>query len=111
MTMTTDEDARPCNVQHKKPCHDCPWRRKAVPGWLGANNATEWLNFAHGEAKVDCHTVKGDPQPQCVGIATYRANILKLPRDPSILRGKVDRKNVFATPGEFIDHHGGKKGE
>lgn len=108
MTMTTADDARESSVQHKKPCRDCPWRRKAIKGWLGGESVQGWLNHAHSETIIPCHTVKGDPQPQCVGAATYRANILKLPRYPEIIRAAPDRENVFATPGEFIEHHGGK---
>lgn len=105
MAMTTDKEARKTDVQHRKPCHDCPWRRKALAGWLGGNTADAWIRLAHSDARVPCHTNKGRPQPQCVGLATYRANVLKLPRDPEVLRVEPDRENVFATPAEFTDYH------
>jgi len=66
----------------------------------------EWLTIAHGEAKVECHTLLG---AQCTGLAVYRANILKLPRDPSILRLHADRTTCFSSPDEFREHHSRKK--
>lgn len=72
-------------TQHTKPCSDCPWRRKAIPGWLGTaqENADEiakpqeWLDRAHGEVVVECHT---NLSCQCAGISIYRANMAKVPR-------------------------------
>lgn len=105
MSITTEDEAVVSNVQHKKPCHDCPWRRKAIAGWLGGETAQGWLAHAHGDGIVPCHTVKGKPQPQCVGVATYRANVAKSPRDATALRVKADREGVFARPDEFLSHH------
>lgn len=105
MAITSSESARRCNKQHKKPCHDCPWRRVALPGWLGGAEPTDWIADAHGEARIACHTVVGDPQPQCVGAAIYRANNHKLPRDRTILRAEANHDTVFSSPGEFMEHH------
>lgn len=105
MALTTEEEATESNVQHKRPCADCPWRRKSIPGWLGSGDVASWLQAAHGEARVDCHTVKGDPQPQCAGVAIYRANVLKLPRDPETLRLKKNPTVVFDNPADFARHH------
>lgn len=102
MALTTDDEAVPTNVQIEKPCHDCPWRRNALQGWLGGNTAEQWLEIAHGEARIPCHALKG---PQCAGAAIFRANMCKLPRDPSVLRLPADREAVFAHNGEFLDHH------
>lgn len=88
--------------QITKPCSDCPWARHALAGWLGALSADEWLAAAHGEATADCHALKG---PQCAGMAIYRANVAKLPRDPKALKLPADREAVFATPSEFKEHH------
>ena len=59
------------------------------------------IKAAHGEAKIECHAFAG---PQCVGAATYRANVGKLTRGDQ-LRCSKDNKNVFSTPAEFIEHH------
>lgn len=103
--IKTSDDATRSDEQHRKPCGDCPFRRKAVAGWLGSMTAEEWLRAVHGEALIDCHTVVGSPQPQCAGSAIYRANVGKLPRDPRIVRLRPDAKTVFATPKEFSEHH------
>lgn len=95
-------EAKPSSTQHTKPCGDCPWSRKAIPGWLGSMTADEWLRAAHGESLIDCHARRG---PQCAGSAIYRANMAKLCRDREILRLPSDRKDVFATPTEFRQHH------
>lgn len=88
--------------QHSKPCSDCPWARKALEGWLGGTSIDEWLAEAHGEARIDCHVLLG---PQCAGAAIYRANVLKRPRNPDILRLPADTALVFAGPHEFRAHH------
>jgi hypothetical protein len=65
-------------------------------------SAEEWVLAAHGECEVECHTLTG---VQCAGIAIYRANVCKTPRDPKILRLPTDREKVFANPTEFRTHH------
>lgn len=91
-------------VQHKAPCRDCPWRRKSLEGWLGSLTADEWLQAAHGEARIDCH-VHVAPPMQCAGAAIYRANNLKRPRYKEILVLPKDPDQVFSMPKEFRDHH------
>ena len=99
------DQATPCSKQITKPCSDCPWARKALAGWLGSDSIETWLQTTHGEYSVDCHTRIG---VQCAGLAIYRANTAKLPRDKSILVLPIDRKLVFATPDEFREHHQGE---
>lgn len=100
--LISTREAIPAKSQHKKPCSDCPWARTALNGWLGSNTAEEWLHFAHGEAEVECHALTG---VQCAGVAIYRANVCKVPRDPDQLRLPADRTAVFANPREFLEHH------
>jgi hypothetical protein len=103
----TAEDAEEYSVQHKSPCSDCPWARKALAGWTGALTTDEWLQAAHGEALIDCHTRKrsdGDHW-QCAGAAIYRGNVCKTPRSSALLVLPADREKVFATPMEFRKHH------
>jgi hypothetical protein len=89
--------------QHSKPCSDCPWRRKCLPGWVGVVDTPEdWLAHAHGESKVDCHL---HGPAQCAGMAIYRANVCKVPISPSILRLEPNTDLVFSRPAEFIEHH------
>lgn len=102
MPMTTSDEAVPTNVQIEKPCHDCPWRRNAVRGWLGPHSAEAWMEIARSDDAVPCHALEG---PQCAGLAIFRANICKLPRDPNVLRLPKDWNTVFDHPQQFINHH------
>jgi hypothetical protein len=99
------------------PCEDCPWRRSAARGWLGPVDADTWLEIAHSDVPVACHkrsayvdgkTDWDDPETrQCRGLAIFRANICKSPRDPEVVSGPVDRERVFGRPDEFREHHHG----
>lgn len=90
-------------VQLTSPCSDCPWRRNALPAWLGRFTAEEWLRIAGSETRIDCHVHKG---PQCAGAAIYRANTSKLPRSKDILLLSKNAESVFSSPGEFMAYHG-----
>lgn len=98
---------KPCKgkVQHTEPCTDCPWARAALPGWTGALPPEDWVQVAHRDDRVECHTISN---MQCAGLAVYRRNVAKSPRDPKILSLPADRVRVFATPMEFLKHHGKK---
>lgn len=100
--LVSSAEARPCANQHRSPCPDCPWARRALPGWLGGGSVEGWLKRAHREERVDYHTLQG---PQCAGMAIYRANVCKKPRYPEILVLGANREKVFATPAEFRAHH------
>lgn len=100
--LISSEEAVPIKGQITKPCTDCPWAREALPGWTGSLSPLDWLNAAHGEARIECHVYNG---PQCAGVAIYRANVCKTPRDPATLQLPADREKVFATPAEFLQHH------
>lgn len=100
--LISSDQAVETRGQTKRPCSDCPWARVALPGWLGGNTKEEWIQFAHGEFKVECHTRQDN---QCAGLAIYRANVCKSVRHPSVLVLPEDRKVVFATPQEFLDYH------
>ncbi len=105
--------------QHKKACKECPWRKKALQGWLGSNTPQEWLEMAHGESKVSCHTLgnklltpesrdryEGNKEePQCAGMAIYRRNMCKIPKDKELLVLPADRETIFSNPMEFLKHH------
>jgi hypothetical protein len=88
--------------QHSKPCADCPWAREALPGWLGGMSVDQWLQAAHGEGIIECHTLLPH---QCAGSAIYRKNVLKNPRDKAVLVLPADREHIFKTPAEFRAHH------
>jgi len=100
--LVTADQAVEAKRQHISPCSDCPWRRDSVPAWLGSLTSDEWIAAAHGEARIECHTLLG---AQCAGSAIYRANVCKRSRDPQVLILPPDRDCVFATPREFVAHH------
>ncbi len=104
--FVSGDQAVPRKTQHKRPCSDCPWARKSLSGWTGATTPEQWIALAHGEGKADCHTVGNQ---QCAGLATYRANVCKSPRDPATLTLPRDTVRVFGNPHEFLTHH--KKGD
>lgn len=100
--LVSDADAIPRARQHTKPCGDCPWTRRALPGWLGSGTPEEWIELAHGEVKEPCHTVGNQ---QCAGLAIFRANVFKTPRYPGTLQLPQDTHRVFASNEEFLAHH------
>lgn len=100
--LISGDEATPAKGQHRSPCSDCPWSRKSLAGWTGSQTPDEWVAEAHGEARIECHTMSG---AQCAGAAIYRANVCKLPRDRALLQLPKDRVNVFSTPIEFKGHH------
>lgn len=100
--LITSDQAVQTRGQTKRPCSDCPFARTALPGWLGGDSIQQWLQYAHGEFKVDCHTRKDN---QCAGLSIYRANVGKRCRDQSILVLPDDDEAVFASPQEFAEHH------
>jgi hypothetical protein len=105
--LVTYEEATVATKQHHKPCSDCPWARTALAGWLGDMTPQEWLQSAHGENLIECHTLLG---AQCAGSAIYRANVCKSPRNPHVIQLPKNTQIVFASPTEFKQHHIDKKG-
>lgn len=103
--LISSDEARPAKSQHVKPCSDCPFARKALAGWLGGQSAEDWVQAAHGESHSECHVHTG---VQCAGMAIYRTNVAKKPRDKTILVLPSDRERVFSSPQEFLAHHSRK---
>jgi hypothetical protein len=99
--LVTHGQRVPSRVQHTSPCPDCPWARTSFPGWLGPSDATEWLQHAHADHHILCHSYAG---PQCAGAAIYRRNVCKRV-DVPLLTLPADKELVFAAPGEFRFHH------
>jgi hypothetical protein len=100
--LVAGDQATHCESQPKLPCADCPFARTAIPGWLGDVTIEDFLLAAHGESRLDCHTLIG---PQCAGAAIYRANVCKLPRDKSFLVLEPNDDLVFSSAEQFREHH------
>ncbi len=107
MTITAE---RQCREDLLSPCHDCPWARESIPGWLGSLSKEEWRDLAHSEGRADCHAFKDMDGGafDCAGMAIYRSNVLKRVRDKNALRLPANPILVFSNPGEFLEHHGRK---
>lgn len=90
-------------------------RRKAAPGWLGADTPEHFIQTVHINDEMPCHQTVDYSDPEwelrlgeataCAGVAIYHENVSKLPRDRQVRRLQGDMKNVFASPREFIAHH------
>lgn len=99
-----------------EPCKQCPWRRKAMPGWL-AQFQPGWFVWHATHEGVACHmTVKHDGDPNasyCVGALIACRNAHIVPKDgkavDAVLTVQKDTVNVFATMEEFTAHHEGAK--
>ena len=114
------EQSRPCAP---KPCSDCPFRRKSLPGWLGAYEGPEDFLAVHyhGEIPNPCHLTVNYDDPKwkdkleaalpCAGHAIMFANDCKLPKTWKPTPVEQDHENVFSHPREFIAHHGTSKSD
>lgn len=101
--LVTINESVPREEQHTHPCSDCPFARSSIKGWLGGSTAEEYLVIGHSDEPIACHM---HDNQQCAGAAMYRANVMKLPRNKEALRLPAECKSVFATPMEFLAHHG-----
>jgi hypothetical protein len=100
--LISSDEAVFTKKQHVAPCSDCPWAKKALHGWIGGTTVEKWIQVAHSDEPSECHV---HPNQQCAGLAIYRANVCKKPRDPEVLVLPADRKLVFSSPVEFAEHH------
>lgn len=107
------------NYNLKKPCSECPFRRKSPAGWLGPWDPRELL-FVIGRSMFPCHrTVKPEDNynedaphlESCAGMAIFLNNKVERSRDESnqlhqdMLRGSKHAASVFRTSTEFMQHH------
>jgi hypothetical protein len=100
--LRTSDQAKPAPHQHKRPCSDCPFSRKSIPGWLGGDTVDNWMHAVHGEGLIECHVISNQ---QCAGSGIFRTNVCKVPRNDELLTLPRDTRLVFATTQEFVDHH------
>jgi hypothetical protein len=103
---------------NKKPCKACPFRRTALPGYTGAATSSEFLASTLHDLAMPCHESIDYDDPSwrtkwlsrergvdCVGAATFFANMNKVSRDRSRPLATPDHETVFSLPQEFADHH------
>lgn len=107
----------------EKICKDCPFRRKHPAGWMGSNHPWDHSQSALSDESVGCHSsfpqdgyenkikfqIAEKRAPRCRGALTFMRNIGKVPRNKEMRKladsVKPDKKNCFATLGEFLKHH------
>lgn len=99
-----------------KPCSDCPFRRKAMPGWLGASSPEGFIDCMERDEPLPCHqTIDYDNNPHwlvewmhqktgnmCAGALIFMAN--KVQQHP-FQRMSKDHENVFSNTIEFVRYH------
>ena len=110
-----------CNK--KKPCDDCPFRKKSLPGWLGPHTVDEFVAYVQFDYPYPCHKtlVEGretvedtelrEGENICIGLVHLRNNSCKKARDEDSdlrkeeIRLKGEENECFANTVEFAKHH------
>lgn len=104
-----------------KPCAECPFRRKACPGWLGLNEPRHFVQLACAGQSIGCHkTIPEKFQngidyehadaiaPRCAGALQLMRNEGIVPNDMFlarvVMKMKADPK-VFGSRDGFIQYH------
>lgn len=105
--LVSFDEAATVATQHTGPCSDCPFSVYSINGWLGKSTPEDFIQLAHSDSLYSCHALvrPGRKELQCAGLAVFRANICKVPRDQSVLRLPQDKKMVFPTATAFLEHH------
>ena len=105
---------------NKVPCIECPLRRTSAPGYLGGYTPEMYLDIMFSPASIACHMSPGfrtgeiSKQKHCTGVAAFRANvgfIAGMHGIASHAHGSTkevghDEDEFFASPQEFVAHHG-----
>lgn len=104
----------------KKPCKECPFRRKSMRGYLGEHTVEEFLQRWQFDQPMECHMtvdynhrtkshidqiVEGETVSYCAGALIMNANSFKLSRDPDRPRMEKDYEEVFSNSREFREYH------
>lgn len=102
----------------KSPCDQCPFRRKSIPGWLGADTPENFIETTMADYPMPCHSTVDYEDPgwfenldeaqACAGALVFFANLCKLSRDPKRPKLPADHEWVFSRPEEFLEHHNGR---
>lgn len=111
-----------------KQCSECPFRRVAPAGWIGAHERpAEITDIVMADQKFPCHTAVNKLEedgadfetavkaaPYCIGSIIMMNNTCKLSHNSFVrdLQKRVGKSDdVFANAGEFVVHHTLKKGK
>jgi len=101
-----------------QPCSDCPFRRRSMPGWLGAGSPESFIDCMQRDEPLPCHQTidYGDPSwlekwsaqeggAMCAGALIFLANKMQRPRARGFPTLPPDKASVFANSIEFVRHH------
>ena len=106
----------PLDANLTKPCGECPFRRKAAPGYVGNDTPEHFIEVTLSDVPMPCHMTvdyegewelqvfMGDAEA-CAGARIFYANLCKRSRDPDTVPLPADRSAVFASKAEFLAHH------
>lgn len=100
----------------KKPCTDCPFRRKSIPGWLGHFDLNDMRHYYTSEARFPCHkeleTKTAQEADLCAGMIQMMVNSFKRPSsNPEVIEAVNTAKSQASEfPevhdfGSFMKHH------
>jgi len=101
-----------------KPCKECPFRRKSLPGYLGNSNPKEFIETTMADTPMPCHLTvdyededgaeKAEEEAEyCYGALVFFSNTCKLSRDPERPKAPADHDEVFSHKMQFLEHHEG----
>lgn len=108
------------NKNLKKPCNECPFRRKHPAGWIGPwEGPTAISNFIAFGGVFPCHRTipkdgLGEASPDahkmelCAGASIHLNNQCARHRDPEVREHQElvgTSPDVFTWPNEFNKHH------
>lgn len=112
------------HVVKKEACKECPFKRDALQGYLGAaDNAEDFINpHWNADLPLPCHmTVDWEAdnaqdvakeKPLCRGLLIMMRNSAKMPRDLDLEKARKsvqpDYENFFSFPNQFVEFHNGK---
>jgi hypothetical protein len=100
-----------------KPCSDCPFRRKAAPGWLGASSPEGFIDCMERGEPLPCHQTIDYDNPHwlvewmhqktgkmCAGSLIFMSNKLQ---HYDFTKLPTDHTNIFSNTLEFVRYHRG----
>lgn len=107
----------------KKPCAACPFRKNAVPSWLGSYTPQGVVDSIKADQPFFCHhdvennigyddpdwlEKAQDSAQHCAGALIFARKMCKLSRDPEIAEAQkaIDPKqDILFPPEEFVRYH------
>ena len=111
------------NLVNRPMCRECPWRKNAPAGWLGAASPEEFVSAMQGNQKMPCHLTVDYDDPDwsekledsnksqyCIGALKATKALCKRPYDREHCEAidevaETNTEEILSPWGEFQDHH------